>query len=740
MKTFKRIAAIGGSILLAASLTAAAYWFAVTAGTNLRTSELELTAQTAAVYDGAGKEIADISLKNAARSVPIGEIPLHVQRAFVAAEDKHFYSHHGLDYAGIARAIFKNIRARAFVQGASTISQQLVKNTHLSGEKTLERKLKEIKLTWQLERRYTKEEILEMYLNTIYFGHACYGIASAAEYYFGKDAQDLSAAEGAMLAAIIRSPNNYSPFADREKCQRARNAVLQRMEALGYLSAHEREQAAAEALPERSEGECTANAYLRAVYRELENLPLFTPYRFRGGCRIYTYMDAELQKYAEELKTDADRSGKSILVADNRTCGVTAWYSTEGELRRQPGSLIKPLAVYAPAIEENLISPCTPVLDKKADFGGYSPSNYRDDYRGYISAREALAESRNVPAVRILHSLGTDTSAQYMQRLGLPVAECDRTLSLALGGVSEGYTPRELAGAYAALAAGGTFTPLRFIKRIEGKGGETLYERREERRRAFSADTAALVSDMLQSAVKQGTAKKLSALPFPVCAKTGTCGTEAGNTDAWAAAYTSEHTVIVWMGNADNTRTDISGGGLPCHYALLLHRQLYKGGAPAPFRPCKGVVECCIDRAAYEREHAVRLAAKKQPRRYVLRELFRAGNTPKERGTLFETPSDSASITCRDGTVTINVCHAEYYAYVIKRRMNGKTELLYDGNLDGEFSDGRLQYGHYIYSVTPYFIDDEGERIYGAEEMLPSVCIREPIQPKREPPQEWWLR
>lgn len=752
MKIFKTIAAVGGCLLLTAALTAGAYWLQVTADAKLQPALLEKASQAACVLDGNREEIADISLRSAARSVRLCHIPLCVRRAFLAAEDKKFYSHHGLDYAGMARAAYKNLRARAFVQGASTISQQLVKNTHLTGEKTLRRKLKEIKLTRLLEKRYTKDEILEMYLNTIYFGHACYGIAGAAEYYFGKSAEQLSPAEGATLAAVIRSPNNYSPFVSPEKCRRARDGVLRRMRELGWLKEEEYAKALREVLPAREQGGAAARSYLRAVYEELENLPFFTPYRFRGGCKIYTYLDADMQAYIEGLRTDADRSGKAVLLADNQTRGVIAWHSTAGELRRQPGSLIKPLAVYAPAIEEKRISPCTPVLDEKADFNGYSPSNYKDDYRGYISAREALAESRNVPAVRILDRLGVETGIRYLRRLGLPAEESDRTLALALGGLSNGYTPRELAGAYAALAGGGIYAPLRFIDKIEGPRGELLYRRQDARTRAFSDDTAELVCGMLQSAVRCGTAKKLAALPFAVAAKTGTCGTEAGNTDAWTAACTGSHTAIVWMGNADNARTDIAGGGLPCHYAMLLYKKLYERRAPRPF-PVSGKVVCrAIDKAAYEREHRVVLAAPRQPARYVQKELFRACCAPKERGTLFSAPREKASLRCKDGSVIIDLCYTEYYAYIVKRKDIRKKETLYDGKVEKRFTDTLPACGKYIYSVTPYFIADDGERVYGEETVLPSVFLRgqegEPPKPPPRPdgerpmplPPDWWKR
>ena len=184
-----------------------------------------------------------------------------------------------------------------------------------------------------------------MYLNTIYFGHACYGIASAADFYFGKDASQLDPAESATLAAVIRSPNRYSPFIDREKCHSVRDNVLQRMRKLDFLTEEEYETALKQPLPQERPAGRKTESYLDAVFDELEQLPIFSPYSVRGGYTIYTYMDPDLQKYTEQLQTDADRSGKSLLVADTQSRGIIAWYATEGNICRQPGSLFKPLAV-----------------------------------------------------------------------------------------------------------------------------------------------------------------------------------------------------------------------------------------------------------------------------------------------------------------------------------------------------------------------------------------------------------
>lgn len=712
----------------------AVYAFVVTRDAKLDVAKFEQASKYISIYDGDDKKLSELSLYGANKSVHADELPDHVKNAFIAAEDKNFYRHHGLDYKGIARAIVKNIQARSFRQGASTISQQLVKNTQLSSEKTLARKLKEIKLTKQLERRFSKNKILESYLNTIYFGHGCYGIAGAANYYFGKDPADLTAAEGATLAAVIRSPNNYSPFVAPEKCKKVRDGILKQMLSLGYLTQSEYDEAVQQPLPLRSENSIGSQCYLAAVYNELESLPIFAPYELRNGWNIYTYMDSALQKYTEELHTDADRSGKAVAICDNKTGAIRVWYSTEGNLRRQPGSAIKPLAVYAPAAEENLISPCTPILDEKTSFSGYTPSNYKDNYRGWVSVRQALADSLNIPAVKILDMLGTDVSAAYLQKLGLSLPEEDKTLALALGGISHGYTPTEMAGAYAALADGGVYTQPAFIRKILSADGKTVYERSPQKRRVFSESTAALISDMLRTTAKTGTAKKLATLPFEICAKTGTSGTEKGNTDAWTVSYTTAHTVSVWMGNADNSLTDITGGGLPCHYALLLNKKLYAKSTPENFSR-EGLTECRIDKIAYERDHEVLRASDAQPDKYTFTELFRSDRLPEQTSSTFETPRAQAEISYSNGTVTILLSDTEYYSFRIRRTGGGKKVTVADGPCAGGVTDSDLRADTvYTYTVIPYFRDAGGNIHEGEPIVLPSVYCN---KPDTIPP-EWW--
>lgn len=354
-----------GVLVLAAFI----YYFGVTAGVRLDATRLSEDKAQVCVYDKDGEKIDLPALKQTAS---FSALPDYLPNAFVAVEDKRFYSHRGFDYRRIVKAAMKNITSFSFREGASTLSQQLIKNTHLSGEKTIKRKLKEMKLTRILEKNYSKNEILSLYLNSIYFGHSAFGVEEAAAYYFGKSAEVLDAAESAMLAALVKSPNNYSPFRAPEKCLKRRNFVLSLMRDQGFLDDSSYQAAIKKSLPEApSETNECGKSYLSRVFEEVSEI---YPYeKALGNLKIYTYFDRNLQTRLENVKANSDFSS---IVLDNRTHGVKACYSTIGSnIKRLPASLMKPLAVYAPALEENVVTPATPVLDEKTDFGGYSPNN-----------------------------------------------------------------------------------------------------------------------------------------------------------------------------------------------------------------------------------------------------------------------------------------------------------------------------------------------------------------------------
>ncbi len=698
-------------------------YLGVTAGAKLEPEKLTLDTACLRIYDENGEPMETARR----RSVAFESLPAHLPNAFVAVEDKRFFTHGGIDYRRVAKAMWKNLTSFSFREGASTISQQLIKNTHLTSDKTIARKLREFKLTRALERRYSKEEILELYVNSIYFGHSAFGVGSAAKYYFGKDAEELNPAESAMLAALVKSPNTYSPFKNPEKCRARRNFVLKLMLEQGYLTAAQYAEATEAPLP-AAPAESGENAYLARVFEEFS--ALFSEARTgkMGSLKIYTAYDAALQEELEKTEAESDICA---LIVDNRTHGIRALHSTCASYKRLPASVIKPLLVYAPAIEENLISPATPVSDERCDFGGYSPDDAGGATGGYMSVRYALSRSVNIPAVRILNALGCDRAAFYMEKLGLPVDEEDRTLALALGGMREGYTLCDLARGYSTLANGGMYAPASCILRVEDESGRVIYNFEPREKRVFSKETCALVSDMLQTAAKEGTAKRLSSLPFPVCAKTGTAEGKGGNTDAYTLAYTAEHTVGVWLGNRDNSPISATGGGPPANIALRIFRALYDGRTPAPLASCDSLVRVAYDRLAYENDHKIVLADPAAPVGEALYDLFRPAALPQETCRRFSEPTISEPrIFVKNGAVYIELCQTKYYAYVVKRENRGQTTTIYSGKFQKLICDNSVRAGEsYTYTVTPYYLSRAGKTL-----TLPSVRIDAPSSL----PEDWW--
>lgn len=707
------------ALLSAAVLALFLFYFAMTAGAKLDLEKLTKDTACVSIFDGAGNPVP---LPAGAQA--FDELPPHVWSAFVAVEDKRFFKHHGVDVRRMVKATMKNALSFSFREGASTISQQLIKNTHLSGEKTLRRKCREIRLARMLEHEMSKEEILSCYLNSIYFGHSAFGIADAARLYFGKTPPELAPHESAMLAALIRSPNRYSPFRDPAACLARRNYVLSLMREQGYLTEAEERYAATQPLPEAPGEQLERNAFLDALFEELAHI---LPDLSSDNVTVYTRYDPALQQRLEGQEAESDAA---MLVREHATNAVRAFHSTCGMIRRLPASLIKPLAVYAPALEENLISPATPLLDERVDYGGYAPENYGGTCSGYMSARKALASSVNIPAVKLLNALTPHRAAQYLTRMDLSIPEEDETLALALGGMREGFTLPALADAYATFAKGGTFAKGHFITCVKDERGHILYENREEERPVFSRDVCVLVNDMLTTAVREGTAKKLNTLPFPVCAKTGTGGGAAGNTDAYTIAYTGEDTVCVWLGNRDNSPVQTTGGAKPAAIACDILRAMY-AAAPRPLPESDEVCEVALDDEEYTANHRMVLADPLAPAYLARKELFRKSAIPQQTSTRFSHPKiQKPQITVHDGGVTIVLCQTKYYDYVIKRRCGEQTTTIYQGKYRNCICDNSVCAGErYEYSVQPVW-----QGVCGEEVVLPAVRIPLPA----DVPDQWW--
>lgn len=730
MKKFLKITGIAlcsCGILLASFFL---YYIALTASYKLDESKLKHVENAYCFYDRQNQKIADVS--DSASVITLAELSDDTKNAFIAVEDKRFYRHHGIDYRGLGRALWNNLRSFSLKEGASTISQQLIKNTHLTNEKTIKRKLIEWKLTRALEKKYDKDSILEMYLNTIYFGSNAYGVAEAASVYFGKNAAELTLEESAALAGMIKAPSVYSPLLHPQKCVERRNVVLNCMAEQGYISEAEcKDGQKAELSLDRKERK---NDYLTFVTADLEEI--FSDHLFLlANAKIYTYFDAQIQRELEEILSENEVSDDAKgIVLDNKTHGIKALYAPNGDYSRSPGSALKPLLVYAPALEENQICTASPILDELTDFGGYCPHNYQDVYCGYQSARECLEKSSNVGAVKVLNYVGVDRAVGYLNGLNIAVDDGDRSLALALGAMQNGVSLSALTAGYSALANGGVFVPSSFISKVEDRDGTVIYRQNCTEKRVFSEDTAYLIGDMLASTVKNGTAKKLSFNHYHLCGKTGTVGYEDGNTDAYAISYSPDYTMGVWLGNRDCSKMSnhVTGGGLPASYSAKIWERLYGDAEPEPFSVPESIRELKFDKISYDTSHALVLADPVAPERYTLSCKVKGDFNLNEQSERFSKPkTEIEQFSFESNRFSIKLCQTELYDYKIYK--NGKLAFDTIGNKTDLFSDeDLLPDTEYEYSVIPYYFDGKTEYL-GNEIILPKIKT-----PKKSAPDQWW--
>ena len=728
-------------LILATTIFFFGYYFAATKDAQLYPEKLVFCENNVRVFDGENQPVKTVSALTCKNTVRLQDIPKHTQQAFIDTEDKRFFSHNGFDVKRIAKAFLKNLKAKGFKEGASTISQQLIKNTHLSQEKTVKRKLKEWKLTRALEKKYSKEEILEKYLNTIYFGHSCFGIASACEYYFDKPAQQLTLADSAILAGLVRSPNNYSPFTKPENCLKRKQTVLTLMQNNGSITQNEKNAALAEPLPTPTK-KSVNGGYFPHLFNELTEITEQKNIRLGGKIEIYTYLNPRLQNQLEDVASTIADTDKALLVLDRQTRGFKACVSSCTLGKRLPGSLIKPLLVYAPALEENILVPATPILDEKVNYNGYSPQNYDGKFHGYVSARECVAQSLNVPAVKILQSVGVSKAAGYMSKLNLPVEKEDESLALALGGMKRGYAFKDLLTAYSAFPDG-KFEKGGFISAIK-IDGVTVYKKPNTPKSVFSEETAYLMTDMLKTAAKTGTAKKLRSLPFEIAAKTGTVGTEKGNTDAYALSYTTRDCVGVWVGNADNRPILHTGGGLPCNALLKINEHLKdfyqaRGENIPAFPKPNSIVKISLDKPSYYDTHTILLADDAAPQEQTFFELFKNSAIPLNKSTSFTFPMITApylSVVGNQVSITFDDSFPSYYEYTIDRYDYVTHTTVYQGGYTPLFTDTLTEKDKtYLYTVTPSFQGKTGKSV-----PLPSVSTKEgeQLKDKEMLQKEWW--
>ena len=614
--------------------------------------------------------------------ITIDKINDNTKNAFISIEDKEFYKHNGINKKRIIKAMINNIKSMSLKEGASTISQQLIKNTQLSSEKTFERKIKEMVLTKKLEKSFDKDKILECYLNVIYFGNNCYGIESASEFYFDKSAEDLNLSESSLLAGMIKSPNKYSPITHPENALKRRNLVLKEMENDQKITYDEYQQSAKSdiKLNINKKKENKLNSYSQASIDEATKILKLPAKQIAiGGYKIHTYQDSSKQKTLNEAlnSTNFSDSDYAGIVIDNKTHGVSAYLGNGSykilDCKRQVGSCIKPILVYAPALNENVINTETEVLDEKVTIGEYSPNNVGNKYSGYISVTDAVKNSVNTVAIKVLSYIGIDTGKFYAERMGFDFDEKDDSYALALGGMTYGEDIKTLTNAYTTFANLGKYDDAKFIAYITDKNGKMVYSHTPHERQILREDSAYLMTEMLKETAKGGTAKKLSGITnTEIASKTGTVGKKNStkNTDAYNISYTPEITIGVWCGHLDNSEMSINGGNEPTEVVRKFVNAT--NFEKKTFDTTSQVTTAKIDLLEKEENHRIVLANPNIPDRYTKEVLFSRFNMPSQISENFVALKD-IDIECKKEN---DNCHLS---------LNAKKQIQYDIFLNGEY-------------------------------------------------------
>ena len=558
-------------------------------GTLPDVSQTLSPAASSQIYDCKGRLITTVHAEQNRLPVKLADTPKDLQNAFIAAEDIRFYKHHGIDPIGIARAVVSNIRHRdATGQGGSTITQQLARNAFLTQEQTLKRKLLEAVLAVEIENKYTKAEILEMYMNQIYFGQGAYGVQTASHVYFGKDVKDLNLAQCAMLAGLPNSPNYYSPFHNLQAAKYRQGIVLDQMAKYGYISQEQADEAKAQDLGlvkpgSNQDNNKVASYFVNYVVQQVSD-KYDSSAIYKEGLKIYTTLDLDMQKDAENaVNKDLPKGTKNakgitqpqgaLLAIETKTGDVKAMVGGRGEdqfnratqMYRQPGSAFKPFT-YVTALEKGM-SPNMMLDNSAVSFaGGWSPKNYGHTTGGPVTMIEALVKSMNIPTINLANKVGMSNVIKTAEKCGITSLVdsgkySDNNLSASIGGLSKGVSLWDMAQAYSVFANNGQLIKSRVILKIEDRNGNILEDHTGESdaEQVLDANAVARLNVMLQQAVMRGTGRN-AYFGRPLAGKTGTTN---GAHDAWFVGYTPNMLTAVWIGDDTSTNAGYTGSTIP---------------------------------------------------------------------------------------------------------------------------------------------------------------------------------
>ncbi|WP_102027229.1 penicillin-binding protein 1A [Salirhabdus sp. Marseille-P4669] len=602
------------------------------------------------IYDRNGDLIVELGAQKRTK-ISYDDIPSILEDAVIATEDSRFYDHFGVDVFRMASAVWANVTDGFGSQGASTITQQVVKNAFLSTDKTMKRKIQEQWLAIKLEREYSKQEILTMYLNKIHYGDSTYGVAKAAEVYFGKkDLHDLTLPEAALLAGIPQRPNAYNPFKNPDLAEERRNLVLDLMVQHNKITEEEAAEAKKVTIEEMVvdgyENSMEYSDFLEKVVQEVQAKLGDEVDIYQDGLEIYTTLDVNAQERVELLLSSSDENPlKANYVDENVQAAITVMDTKTGEILAigggrdgkqgigadfnyafqdgfQPGSTMKPIVDYGPYIEYEKASTYTQIVDEKYSYSwGKEINNWDTNYTGQQTMRYHLKESRNIPALKIFQEVGSERAEQFVSGLGIPIPEDGVTETDAIGGHIEPTTV-QMAGAYAAFGNKGIYNEPHTVRKVV-IGNQTI-DFKQEPEIAMSDYTAFMISDMLKDVLTNGTGTRANVPGIPVAGKTGTTNDDM---DSWFAGYTTNYTIAVWTGYPKTSDTlPFDAKIIPQLMFKDVMTQLSSGVDTADFEQPNSVVQVAIEKGS----NPAKLPSEFTPEDEIVYEWFVKGTEPKE--------------------------------------------------------------------------------------------------------------
>lgn len=647
--------------------------------------------------------------------VPYDQIPEQMEAAVLATEDVRFYKHHGMDFWRLGGAVLANFKSGFGSQGASTLTQQVIKNSFLSDEKTLKRKAQEAWLAFKLEREYDKEQIFEMYFNKILMSGNIYGIGTAAKEFYGKDLDELELHEMALLAGMPQSPNGYNPFKNPERAEKRRNTVLSLMYKHGKITKDEMEKAKAipvtkTLLPEDQRQQNKDSKYLAYVDIVLDELEAEGMMDILAeGVTIQTSLDPKAQQSVEKAINNASiyeseemqagmtvldtKTGEIVAIGGGRNFTGRNLNFASGDNLRQPGSVIKPILSYGPIIENESWSTAHIVVDEPYKYKGTDISirNVDGKYLGPITAREALYRSRNIPAVKVFEEVGTKRAREFAGKLGLEYG--DMTSTLAIGGGDAEFSTIQMAGAYAPFGNGGIYTKPHAVKKIVYRDGS---ERNlaPDPKTVMKDSTAYMVTDILRDVITYGTGKTAGVSGLDMAGKTGTTNYDSKTMqekgmkstdvpDSWFTGYTTEYTISAWGGYKD-FKTPITTYDKGRYVPQILFRtvmtDLVAGKNTPHFKKPSSVEEAVIVKGS----NPAILASNSTPDALKSTELFVRGTVPTEMDeeviTELEAPSGlSAEYDAETNSISLNWSYEDPDAFVLPEPIQFNVSVAVDG-------------------------------------------------------------